>query len=171
MKTYLSRFVCPNRECQSERLVEERRRVRKSIAAIRDDLLEIVYDKRYVHGVEDEDISYHCGECGYTLQDASGNTLHGEDNMAEWLLEQAAARRENLKFTCPHCGGGQLVDKVEIDPEGFCNRSFHCGDCGELICDEEERILRKMLEWEQKCAEKRKDRASESDSPSTDSGQ
>jgi len=151
--------------------VEERRIVHKSLAAIRDDLLEIIYDKRFVHGSEDEDISYHCGECGHVLQDGSGNTLHGYDILAEWLLEQAAARYESLKFTCPHCGGKHLEDRVEMDSEGFCNRAFHCGDCGGLICDEEERILRKMLEWEQMCAEKRKDTAGIGDSVDADSGQ
>jgi DNA-directed RNA polymerase subunit RPC12/RpoP len=155
-KSYLPRSVCT--ECGCEQLVEERLRVRRTIAAIREDGdeedLEIVYDKRYIHAVEPEHIEYHCLECGYVVPDKEGKPLHGIDMLAYWLLDQAAARRGDLKFECPKCGGTQLEDRVEIDAEGFCERSFHCGDCGELICDEEESTLRKILEWGQKCSEK-----------------
>jgi predicted RNA-binding Zn-ribbon protein involved in translation (DUF1610 family) len=158
MKSYFPRFVCP--KCACEQLVEVRHHVTRTVAAIKhtdnDDWPDVIYDKSFVHGLEPEDIQYLCGDCDYVLKEiTTGEIVHSEAHLGFWLTAQAEARMANIKFTCPSCGGHQLDDNVEIDDEGFCDRLFCCHDCGEVVCDQDESALRKILEWGQKCSEKR----------------
>jgi hypothetical protein len=154
-KSYHSRFVCP--DCGCEHLVEVRHEVKATIGAIRksdndDDRDEIVYDKRFIHAVEPEDIDYRCLECGYVPKDQRGEVVHGIGGLCDWLTKQVEVRMNTIEFACPSCGGHHLDDNVEIDDEGFCQRTFCCHECGMEVCDEEESILRKIVEWGQKCS-------------------
>jgi len=154
MKAYYPRFVCP--ECSCEQLIEVRHAVKETIAAVKspDHGEEIIYDKRFIHAVEPEDIDYRCLECGYVPKNEAGKVVCGTEFLAAWLLTQAEARIADIKFTCPTCGGHQFDDTAEIDDEGFCSRVFCCHDCGEEIYDGDELGLRKLLNWGEKIVEK-----------------
>jgi len=138
--------------------VEVRHEVRKAIRAIErldDDSEtweEIIYDDNNVHPGYSE---YHCGECDYVIKHGAGEPLQDTGELGYWLTDEAKARMANIKFTCPSCGGHQLDDNVKFDDEGFCGRFFCCHDCGEVACDQDESTLRKIIEWGQKCSEKR----------------
>ncbi|MGO9566347.1 MAG: hypothetical protein ACLP5H_02280 [Desulfomonilaceae bacterium] len=163
------RFVCPR--CGCEQLMEVRLEVYKPITAINADNFLIVYDQNPMYGVGPRGTEYRCRECEYVVRDPIGNPIDEVESLAIWLRDQAAARREGFEFTCPHCGGSHLLDRVAIDSDGHGERSFDCGDCGALICDEEERVMKMMLEWEQMCAAKRKDSTCAGDPCGADSGQ
>jgi hypothetical protein len=153
-KSYFPRFVCP--ECACETLIEARCPVENTIAAI-DEEYQLVYDKSFSHYVAPDEITYRCSECDYVLKDQKGNLVHGVGDLSTWLEEQAKARMAEIKFDCPVCGGHQLDDKVEIDGEGYCHRFFCCHDCGEVVTDEDEDVLREMLDWGRKCVEKHRE--------------
>ena len=158
MTSYLPRFVCP--KCACEQLVEVRNEVTNPIAAIKhmdddnEDWEEIIYDTG--HEVESDGyIEFRCGECDYVIKHGAGEPLQGTGELGYWLTDEAKARMANIKFTCPSCGGHQLDDNVKFDEEGFCGRFFCCHDCGEVVCDQDESTLRRIIEWGQKCAAKR----------------
>jgi transposase-like protein len=149
--SYSPRFVCPN--CGCELLVEIRTSVEKTIAAINSNL-EIIYDKQFIHGADDDEIIYRCLECDYVPTDEKGDVIRGACSISIWLEEQAKSRMSRIKFDCPFCGGHHLDDHVEIGDEGYVSRIFRCHDCGEVVSDEDEEVLRKTLEWGRKCVEK-----------------
>jgi predicted RNA-binding Zn-ribbon protein involved in translation (DUF1610 family) len=157
MKSCLPRFVCP--KCGCEQLVEVRHEVIKAIGAIEiecpddESWEEIIYDTG--HEVESDGYTeFGCGECDYVIKDNFGEAMCERGELREWLTDHAEHRMANIKFTCPSCGGHQLDDNVKFDDEGFCGRFFCCHNCGEVVCDQDESTLRKILEWGQKCSSK-----------------
>ncbi len=152
MTSYFPRFVCP--KCACEQLLEVRHEVKNPVAAIKqpenEDWEEIIYGD--IHDGSPGFKEYSCGECDNVIKDQRGEPLHALGELGYWLIEQAEARMATIKFTCPSCGGHTLDDNVEIDDEGYCDRIFCCHDCGEVVCDQDESTLRKILEWGQKCS-------------------
>ena len=155
MTSYFPRFVCP--KCACEQLVEVHNEETNAIWLIKhtdDDREEIIYD-----GDHDANragyIEFSCAECYSVIKDRSGEPLQGSGELGYWLTDQAEARMASIKFTCPTCGGHQLDDNVKFADEGSGGRFFCCHDCGEVVCDQDESTLRKILEWGHKCSAKR----------------
>jgi predicted RNA-binding Zn-ribbon protein involved in translation (DUF1610 family) len=176
------KFTCPS--CGSHRL-EEVVLMRQDIEGVYDpedpeydwyyDTGGMVVISRTVYAVPSEANFYRCYDCEASLTDEDGHEFWEAERIYRWLkglpLTDNAAiehtrnvhhecndQEQSLVFTCPECGGHELMEFVEQGEEVHTpiTKVSYCPDSGEAELDydyDEEWSRTKFREYTYLCAE------------------